>query len=305
MNNPAELRTRYTFVESRKQHKRGGPSKTTRHDAWSPKDLWERLKVQRYATEVKKRFIYLRSIDPVRAIICCVASPEPERMSLAQFFDRHGKSKPYLYDDTAVAFNLWVTEVCFQFFYKLKDGQKPPDIKDAVIFGKLNPSGRTPYLVNLPTGFRIVGDFFDRYWTCHCINNAIDDADDTSSRADVYGGNSEWQQRKVLELVLLSRILEKVRASTENILDEVERKPNEKQNSIFEDVYDSLEDRSSESVCECERILLLLKMNLISMREAIDQWDIRESSRGREQLRWTRLDEQKYRKFNQAEGICV
>jgi hypothetical protein len=100
----------------------------------------------------------------------------------------------------------------------------------------------------------------------------------------------------VLELILLSRILEKVCSSTEEILDEVERKPSENQNSVFEDEYDSLEDRSPESLRECEKILLLLKKNMISLREAIDQWEVRESSQGRERPRWTRRDEQKYRK---------
>ncbi|KAL5044999.1 hypothetical protein BDW71DRAFT_208860 [Aspergillus fruticulosus] len=289
-NNP----NRYSFIEdvrkSRKQHKRGRPPKSVKHEVWSFLALWEYLGKPRYAASAKKRFIYLKSIDPVRAMICCVASPESERMSLAQFFDRHGKSKPYLYDDTAVALNLWVTEVYFQFFYKVKHSQKPP-AQGSAMFGQLKPSGRPLCLVNAFTGFRIVGDFFDRYWTCHYIDGDIDD--DTRS---IYYDASDWQQRKVLELILLSRVLERVCKSTEEILDEVEREPSENRHSILEDEYDSLEDRSPESLRECERILLLLKKNMSSLREVIDQWDVRESSQGRERPRWTRRDEQKYRK---------
>ncbi|KAL2803431.1 hypothetical protein BJX63DRAFT_68277 [Aspergillus granulosus] len=294
MGDAVKLPNRYSFIEdvrkSRKQHKRGGVPKSKKYEVWSFKELWGYLQQQRYAAWAKKRFVYLKSIDSVRAMICCAASPESERMSLAQFFDRHGKSKPYLHDDTAVALNLWITEVYFQFFYMLKKGQKS-SAQGSAIFGQLNPSGQPICLVNTFTGFRIVGDFFDRYWTCHFIESDIDDV-----AHSIYDDTSHWQQRKVLELILLSRILEKVCTSTGEILDEVEGKPSQKRGSIFDDRYDSLEDRSPESLQECERILLLLKKNMIGLREVIDQWDVRESSQGRERPRWTRRDEQKYRK---------
>ncbi|KAL4745263.1 hypothetical protein BDW72DRAFT_186913 [Aspergillus terricola var. indicus] len=289
-NNPS----RYSYIEdvrkSRKQHKRGRPPKSVMYECWSFLILWEYLRKPRYAASAKKRFIYLKSIDPVRAMICCVVSPESERMGLAQFFDRHGKSKPYLHDDTTVALNLWVTEVYFQFFHKLKHGQKPSG-QGSAMFGQLKPSGRPLCLVTAFTGFRIVGDFFDRYWTCYYVDSDIE-----SDTVAIHDDTSDWQQRRVLELILLSRVLEKVCTSTEEILDEVEREPSETQHSLLEDRYDSLEDRSPENLRECERILLLLKKNMISLREVIDQWDVRESSQGRERPRWTRRDEQKYRK---------
>ncbi|KAL3459114.1 hypothetical protein BJX64DRAFT_301544 [Aspergillus heterothallicus] len=294
MTDPANPPNRYSFVEdvrkSRKQHKRGGDPKSKKYEATSFKALWEHLQKPRFAPDAKKRFVYLKSVDPVRAMICCVASPESERLSLAQFFDRHGKSKPYLFDDTAVALNSWVTEVYFQFFYKLRTGRKS-SAKGSVTFGQLKTAGQPICLANNSTGFRIVGDFFDRYWTCHFVDGDIDDGSEFT-----YADTPQWQQRKVLELILLSRILEKVCTSTEEILDEVERKPSEQQKSVFDDEYDSLEDRSPESLRECERILLFLKKNMIGLREVIDQWDVRESSQGRERPRWTRRDEQKYRK---------
>jgi hypothetical protein len=297
MEDDAKNPSRYSYVEdvrkSRKQHKRGRPPKSLRHNCESFHALWEYLRKPRYASSAKKRFIYLKSIDPVRAMICYIASPESERMSLAQFFDRHRKLKPYLNDDTMVALNLWVTEVYFQFFHKLKHGKKPPGPfgQKPAKFGPLKPSGRPLYLVTAFTGFRIVGDFFDRYWTCHYIDADIDD--DTIS---IYDDTPDWQQRRVLELILLSRVLGKVCTSTEEILEEVEREPRENQYSPLDDQYDSFEDRSPENLRECERILLVLKKNMISLREVIDQWDVRESSQGRERPRWTRRDEQKYRK---------
>ncbi|KAL4765786.1 uncharacterized protein BDW70DRAFT_167587 [Aspergillus foveolatus] len=297
MKDDAGKSSRYSYIvdvrKSRKQHKRGRLAKFKWYEFWSFHALWEYLRQPRYEFSAKKRFICLKSIDPVRAMICYVTSPESERMSLAQFFDRHGKSKPYLYDDTMVALNLWVTEVYFQFFHKLNHDQKPPGQSGQkwAMFGQLKPSGRPFYLVTAFTGFRIVGDFFDRYWTCHYIDGDIDD--DTDS---IYEDTSDWQQRRVLELILLSRALAKVCTNTEEILEEVEREPRENQYSPLDDQYDSFEDRSPENLRECERILLLLKRNMISLREVIDQWDVRESSQGRERPRWTRRDEQKYRK---------
>jgi hypothetical protein len=294
MGDAAELPSRYSYIEdvrkSREQHKRGVIPKSMRHEARSYNDLWDYLRQPRHVAWAKKRFIYLKSMDHVRATICCVTSPESERTSVAQFFDRHGNSKPYLYDeDTAVALNLWVTEVYFQIFFKLGDDRKFSH-QGSALFGQLKPSGRPLCLVNTFASFRIAGDFFDRYWTCHYIDGDID------GDHSIYTDPPDWQQRKVLELILLSRILEKVCSSTEEILDEVERKPSENQNSVFEDEYDRLEDRSPESLRECEKILLLLKKNMISLREVIEQWEIRESSQGRERPRWTRRDEQKYRK---------
>lgn len=297
MKDDAENSSRYSYIvnvrKSRKQHKRGGLAKFEMYKFWSFHALWEYLRQPRYAFSAKKRFIYLKSIDPVRAVICYAASPESERMSLAQFFDRLGKSKPYLHDDTMVALNLWVTEVYFQYFYKLNHDQKPPGQSGQkwAMFGQLKSSGCPFYLVTAFTGFRIVGDFFDRYWTCHYVDGDIDG--DTDSIND---DPSHWQQRRVLELILLSRALAKVCTNTEEILEEVEREPRENQYSPLDDQYDSFEDRSPENLRECERILLLLKRNMISLREVIDQWDMRESSQGRERPRWTRRDEQKYRK---------
>ncbi|CBF74942.1 predicted protein [Aspergillus nidulans FGSC A4] len=297
MKDDAENSSRYSYIvdvrKSRKQHKRGRLAKFEMYRFWSFHALWKYLRQPRYAFSAKKRFIYLKSIDPVRAVICYAASPESERMSLAQFFDRHGKSKPYLHDDTMVALNLWVTEVYFQYFYKLNHDQKPPGQSGLkwAMFEQLKSSGCPFYLVTAFTGFRIVGDFFDRYWTCHYVDGDIDG--DTDSIND---DPSHWQQRRVLELILLSRALEKVCMNTEEILEEVEREPRENQYSPLDDQYDSFEDRSPENLRECERILLLLKRNMISLREVIDQWDMRESSQGRERPRWTRRDEQKYRK---------
>ncbi|KAL4820356.1 hypothetical protein BDW67DRAFT_172599 [Aspergillus spinulosporus] len=252
MANDEHNPSRYSFIEdvrkSRKQHKRGTTPKSVRHECRSFLALWEYLKQPRYALWAKKRFIYLKLIDPVQAMICCVAPPESERLHLAQFFNHYRNSKPCLRDDTTVARNLWVTEVYFQFFHKLKHGQKPSG-QVSSMFKPVKPSGRPFCLDTAFTGFRI---------------------------------------RRVLELILLSRMLKKVCTSSEETLDEVDIEPGENQHSFYQG-----------------QILLLLKKNMTSLREIIDRWDMRESSQGRERPRWTRRDEQKYRRSIKKERALL
>ncbi|KAL4961701.1 uncharacterized protein BDV14DRAFT_203449 [Aspergillus stella-maris] len=268
--------SRYTFVEdvkkSRKQHKPYEKSNTSKSQARSFKQLWDCLLKWRPANEAKNRFIQLQSTDAVRAMMCCVASPESERTNLAQFFDRQGTPKAYLYDEMEAAQNSWITEVTF-------------------------------------IGFRIIGDFFDRYWTCHYVDGNFDEDQDIDKKRDddesgnvhkdirpIYAGFPNWQQRKVLEIILITRILETVCQNTKEILAEVKTTSSQSQNTMFEDKYGRLEERSLKNLLGSERVLLILKGNLASLREVIDQWSVRESTQGRERPRWTRRDDQKYGK---------
>ena len=105
-----------------------------------------------------------------------------------------------------------------------------------------------------------------------------------------------WQQRKVLELILFERILSTVRQSTDDIIGAIEKG---KKTDVEEKYpFGSLrfEDRSIENLQEILQILIILKNNLASILEIIDLWEDRESIRGQERPRWTRNDEQKYRR---------
>ncbi|PWY80762.1 hypothetical protein BO94DRAFT_587506 [Aspergillus sclerotioniger CBS 115572] len=200
--------------------------------------------------------------------------PELERVQMAQFFERHANIQAsYLSDNTDPALNSWVTEVHFRFFHFCGSGEiSAIPYKD----GSMSPVrqlraeacrtlGSDTYLVDAVISFRVVGDFFDRYWTCHALHSF---ADEQYHPLVNYrrSQKTHWQQRKVLEIILFNRILDTVRRH---------RKPRE--------------------LRETFQLLVLLKNNIARLQGLIDQWQRRESSHGRGRPRWTRNDEQKYR----------
>ncbi|KAJ5902174.1 hypothetical protein N7495_002702 [Penicillium taxi] len=273
----------------------------------SYKGLWERLQQQRSAEESKKRLIYLRAADYIVSTMCYIASPELERVHMAQFFDRHAKLHAnYFYDDTSAVVNNWVTEVHFRFFqfYKPVDGEAPAQAPTHVRQLKSQICGifgNDAYLVDAVISFRIVGDFFDRYWTSHVLQNFADPTELANyPPLDEYdrSHDTHWQQRKVLELILLNHILAKVCSSTGIILRRIEQGPRLTASDAGEKYFskDSFEDRKPGELRESFQVLVILKNNINSLQGLTEQFNGRESSQGRERPRWTREDEQKYRK---------
>ncbi|KAJ5116174.1 hypothetical protein N7456_000522 [Penicillium angulare] len=222
--------------------------------------------------------------------MCYVSSTEQERSNIAQFFDRHAKvDTSYLYDDTAIVFNSWITEVHFR-FQKLKDTKMAPQSDSSV--RRLRFQGcrylqHDAHIVDEVIGFRIVGDFFDRYWTCHVLHTSSKTEGSTFDEG--YQRERHWQQRKVLELILFNSILANVWNSIDVILGKLEL-----QSGILS--KDSFEDRRPDELLKCFQLLVILKNNIISLQALIEQWNYRESARGQGRPRWTRSDEEKYRK---------
>lgn len=257
-------------------------------------DLWNQLQKKRQADWSKKRLICLTSADYKQAAMFYVVSPEAERMHMAQFFDRHAKvDANYLYDDTTVVLNTWVTEVHFRFFQarNSKARELNPQRVRQLKFQPCRIFGRDAYLVDAIISFRIVGDYFDRYWTCHLIQE-VETVDGTEEKKDTH-----WQQRKILELILFNRIVEEVCNSLDNILAHIE-KPQASSSDPAERYFskDRFEDRKPEDLRESFQVLVILKNNIASLQSLIEQWFCRESLQGRERPRWTPNDEQKYRK---------
>lgn len=262
----------------------------------SYQELWSRLQTKRTAKDAKKRLFCLGPGDCRVAALCYLASPEVEREHLSQFFDRHATVREFIIDDTIVASNVWETELHFT-FYQLVKGQSternfsPVRAVESRMCSALEEGS---LISEAAMGFRIVGDFFDRYWTCHIIENFSKCEDDQS----VIHGQDHWQQRKVLELILFGRIMSRVRQSADDIIGAIEKGAAKKIDVGEKHPFGSLrfEDRSIESLQEILQILVVLKNNFASFLEIIDLWEHRESTLGQDRPRWTRNDEQKYRR---------
>lgn len=269
--------------------------------------FWAQLQTERIAKDAKKRLIYLGPGDCRVAALCYLASPEIEREPISQFFDRHGESEEYFVDDTILDSNVWETEMHFSFYQLVKGGSTNVGSTERNRFPVRDVKSRKCSFLDDDSrisvgaiGFRIVGDFIDRYWTCHLIGT-FSNGEDTFFY-DWIDQQPHWKQRKVLELILFERILSKVCQGANDIIDAIEKGAPEKGTTNRADIGEKdifgnlrLEDRKIESLQEINQILVVLSNNFASILEIIDLWDDRESTRGQERPRWTRNDEQKYR----------
>ncbi|KAK7715453.1 hypothetical protein SLS57_006840 [Botryosphaeria dothidea] len=169
---------------------------------------------------IKKKVFWVRTQNELIHTNFVVVAPDSEQSGLEAVFERYKSFDKHFFDDTTVFGNKWVIE--FQLsFYRLKKDSEPclliADLKDTRI-----SRGRL--------GFRINGDFFDRYWVCHIIGfgdenfkkadsnwneelkNFWDDMKNPTKEpaSDSTKGESSkrsWQQRKVLELILFDEII--------------------------------------------------------------------------------------------------
>lgn len=271
-------------------------------------DFWQELRRRRTSMTSKRRLMYLRRVDHTLATMCYIASPPSERNSIRQFFDRHAKVHvSYFYDDTSAVLNRWETEVHFRFYHILRLDPEDEFPQSVTLLRQLKAQecetfGKDAYLVDTVFSFRIIGDFFDRYWTCHLANTfaEADEGTDRSSPSFQEGSfrSMNWEKRPVLELILMNEILERVRCSTESILHCIEHGP-QSSASIAEkgEVYfsrDSFEDRKPVELRECFQLLVITRNNINSLQSLVEQWNYRKRSQGRESPRWSRSNEQKY-----------
>lgn len=327
------------------------------------------LKITRSAQKAKKRLIWLPRADKKTALTCYLASQHMERDNLSAFFDKHASYDKHFFDGTSAALNEWVTELHLSYFrreaWNSQDNQTTGTKQSAIpneSFILVDPPTGTKHHLSKDTdgtkivrsvmSFRLVGDFFDRYWTCHFL-----ECDPVKARIE---GNSQglkplglrlsylgsksvtemkgsarekqpWQQRKVLELLLLDYVLTEICASTGELLDWVRGNVLEKKNDSLDDEekvvsllhipfkvqateplsplakalqvgvqspigsgsdgYFSIVDR-----CRLfEQILQAMEEELSGNLETLSFWNSREKDREPERPRWTRNDEMTYR----------
>jgi hypothetical protein len=119
-------------------------------------ELRKTLQRPRTAANAKKRIIWLPGQTKTKATEsdCILASPKDEQENMKAFFERHAHHDKYFSDSTSAAFNKWETELHLSFF-RLNE--------------KENVKSRE--MSRVSKGFRFAGDFFDRYWTCHFVEN--------------------------------------------------------------------------------------------------------------------------------------
>ncbi|KAI9734210.1 MAG: hypothetical protein M1834_002311 [Cirrosporium novae-zelandiae] len=288
---------------------------------FSHREIWEKLNEKRTADTIKKRVIYLDGADRKTALICYLTSPEVEREHLSQFFDRHMSLRGFFIDNATAALNTWETELHLNYYLFVKSELVQSD-QDTLstkrtIFSF--PNGISFHISEATMGFRIVGDFFDRYWTSYIIENTnrniakseplkaedreIEDGElselnpppSENERFWEKGLNHDhWQQRKISELILFDRILVVISENAKKFINETEETCGVGKKNPSRKL--SLNAYKIEDLQELLRVLITLKSNFASILEYIDSWENREKVRGYEQPRWTRSDETKYRR---------
>lgn len=202
----------------------------------------------RTAQNAKKRLIWLPNADKDTALICFLASPELEKITVSSFFDRHDRREHFLSESVAAASNIWTTEFHLSWYQLHEKCQSEGCQKISFLSTELE-IGRAA------VGFLFTGDFFDRYWTCRVLEYEpgtkkelqlsetlkrvvnLQCAEQEGLRQDLITHYSRilkraegfsppdvkhpWRQRRVLELLLVDFMLSEVSKHHHEMLHEV------------------------------------------------------------------------------------
>ncbi|WYZ44183.1 hypothetical protein EsH8_VII_000619 [Colletotrichum jinshuiense] len=275
-------------------------------------DFWKNLAWRRTADNAKKRFIWLPDAQPERALICYSVSPVKEKTNISLFFDRHCHYENHFLDETTIVLNHWESELHLS-FYRLVDENYKHSLGVYLSDTDVHLVSPKKKLLRASMGYRFLGDFFDRYWTCHFIEyipggkgyprwrlNTEPNTRDFpwGSKQDLVQEQECWRQRKVLELHLFDRILKELVQSSTAIFDIVRREVEGEYGGVSSSIFTS-DDYFSSSVQwqKYQYILQVVDEDLSKVRSIVSKWEMREKDRGHEKPRWTRNDERKYRTF--------
>lgn len=265
------------------------------------RELWLKLDERRTAQTGKKRLIWLPCFEKETAALCYLASPPTQRESVSDFFDRHSTYEKYFFDDIVAFQNTWETEFHLSFYQLFNESLTNRDIiQDSSSANFPEIGGKK--LGRAAMGFRFIGDFFDRYWTCLAVENHPAKLPNyptspTASKSLQGLASYSWAQRKVLELVLFDRMLEGITASTKEILDEIRQELGVRKDTLTFAVSNSNDYfSSSRNWQKFHQILQAIEEDLSAIMEEVQNWNNREPDRGQERPRWTKNDERKYRR---------
>ncbi|KAF4812302.1 hypothetical protein CGCSCA5_v009306 [Colletotrichum siamense] len=277
--------------------------------------LWYLLSLPRTASRAKKRFIWLPTADNERALVCCVTSQTTEeKQAISLFFEHHYRYENYFLDETSMVLNTWESELHLS-FYKLVDENYTPAVGIPKEILDDFPGSDPTYprrLVRASVGFRLIGDLFDRHWTCHLIefvpggkrvptwwDREMHERDfPWGDKGHLVQDNDCWRQRKILELHLFDRIIEQLVGDTKTIYIAIVHELRLHHGTIPSSFLRSEDYLSySDQWQQFQKILQALEENVSDVRAIISKWETREKERGQQRPRWTRTKERKYRRY--------
>lgn len=303
---------------------------------------------ERDREKAKKRLWVFLSGTPAanEACLSTVFTEEKKELEMQGFYDRHKFYVRSFTEETSAVLNTWTTEIHLS-FYRVADAALDQDRKtqksvagQASSLSGARKDGRRKPLVKVAMSFRFEGDLFDRYWTCRFLEadqNEMDqrkkaDTQHTQSNADwllqlrlnyemgTFLGNghenslgkNSWQQRRVLELMLFGRMLQRMTLGADEVLAEAwlslcDRNqttdhdsrlnstiPEDPEYDIFlPPMYDFVISRKR--VEQVQRVLRAVIGNLDGNFAQITLWQDREKDRLAERPRWTFHDEHRFR----------
>ncbi|KAK7539815.1 uncharacterized protein J3D65DRAFT_693521, partial [Phyllosticta citribraziliensis] len=270
-------------------------------NTWPKWDMMENLEFSRKLCEerteanAKKRVIRISKPYDDIAVLCACAS-DFERM--LAFFKRHFIGLKAFLDVAVRATNFWETELHISFWQLSSDTDRqeqkdlsPPEYLEGFAL-------KDHQLVRAAIGFRFDGDFLDRFWTCHIIENLpIAGNEDSYLRFESamevhvpsYDHTRPWAQRRVFEQMILDRMLSTMWMSTQKILVFFEVMSTPSHSFLSSDYFSSI-DQWRDMVYALDRLNQEIRLNL----EQLEGWERREQDRGEARPRWTLKDENKY-----------
>jgi hypothetical protein len=302
-------------------------------------DMYNKLRKERSVHNSKKRLIWITNPDTDTKRFCCITSADDESDSLNLFFGRHNNKAKYFSDEVTAAANLWTTELHLSSYRLIR--QTRTGKRASMMF-----LGNNDLLIERAgAGFRFVGDFFDRYWTCHALETEPefvspsfrwtgltpeDEPESTEKlekmlklkelKLDFEQQKEPWKQRKVLELLLLDRMLRELTQRYDEIIGEIGQQlerlfvhtaRTDSKNTKEEKVKGNIVSISNELFSRqmnngaylvfrktwpaLQYSLQVIEEDLKEVLEKIDIWNTRKADRRPEEPRWTKNDEGRYR----------
>lgn len=303
------------------------------------KTMYNRLREARLVQNSKKRLIWITNPDTDTKRFCCITSADDESDSINLFFERHDNKAKYFSDEVTAIANLWTTELhlsSYRLTRQTKNGKRA---------GMMFLGNKDLLIERAGAGFRFVGDFFDRYWTCHvletepdfvspsfkwtgltperklgCIENLKKILKLKELKMDFDLHKEPWKQRKVLELLLLDRMLRELTQRYDEIIGEIGQQlerlfvhtaETDSRNTKDEKVKGNIVSISNELFSRqmnngaylvfrktwpaLQYSLQVIEEDLKEVLEKIDIWGTRKADRRPEEPRWTKNDEGRYR----------